>query len=467
MSVITSYKITMADLEECWNFSVGYFLNPKKDVIDRTNYIERGLGGIVDSFMKKLHEIAVREIINENNKTIFSITDFELHSIGKTQGDNRTEPDIIRVFRNGFSEESFNLLKEQLSNLDTQKNTIQNELKKLKEKKSKVPLIKNCNTIEKKYEARNKLTKIKNSIRKTNLEIIKLNEQNQKTKEKLDTFEKKIKPKIYVEIKNIGLGDAWIGPKLKEVQSIESRDNLSKDSIYYVYCRIKDKGDWDNENEKNAGRRSNPLGVFLKSLIDKPNMKKFHDVEDLSIEIQHVMSVKDIEDNGTPFPSGTIIPDPNFFTSPGENNTPFTHEKIQKKIDEGIFCEIDNQNNVLPKVTTVRLREKNDEGKMVNAKWAEYPSSLGDFTVKGNVKIFSDETESHRRFWIKCLTDVIISNNVIGDSDFKKNKIICYKIDRKGRIDKKNVDDIWISIKNKSIMKKFSPSRISEIAKKI
>ncbi len=467
MTNTTSYKITLKDLDECWDFSIGYFLNPKKGVVDRTNLMERGLGGILDSFMKKLHEIAVREIIKKHNKNIRPITDFELHDIGKTQGDNRTEPDIIKVFRPGFLEKDYNLL---INSVTIQQNSLEskkNSLKIMKTTKLQLPKIKNCVTLQEKEATRKKLKHCNDCLKKIKLDISTIKIQLNTIKKNIEKFEKAISPKLYVEIKNTGLGDAWIGPKLSEVDSITSRNNVQKKSIYYVYCRIVSAGRWKSDSEKKTGRKADPLGVFLKKFVNRKNMKKFHDVNDLNVEIQNVMSVNDIEKHGTFFPKGTIIPNPKIITFPGKDGTPYSDTKVQELIDDGTFSKITLPDKELPKQTSAMLREKQQDGTWKNVGWANYPDALGDFIFSGNVETYSEKHGSLRRLWIKCISSVTISNKVIGNKKLKKGDIVCYQIHKKGRIDKKNVDDIWISVHNASIMNKFTPTRISEIARKI
>jgi hypothetical protein len=463
----TSYQITADDLQECWNFSIDYFLNSKKDIVDRTNFMQRGLGGIVDSFMKKIHEIAVCEIIQNHNKKNFPKTDFELHDVGKTQGDNRTEPDIIRVFRSNFLESDFNSLEKSILSQKFIHDSMKSSISSLRALKSQLPLIKNCTTISQKDIVRKALKHWKGGLKGINDAIANINAQQNILETKFSTFEKQIQPKIYVEIKNTGLGDAWIGPKLKEVNSIMTRKNIPKSSIYYVYCRIVDSGSWENDSAKKAGRHSDPLGVFLKNFNTVPKTEKFHDVSDLKVEIQNVMSVADIELHGTLFPSGTIIPNPEIITFPGEGCTPYSQKKIQIRIDDGDFPEIVLIDNKLPKETSVKTRKQLPDNSWVYDEWATYPEALGDFTFTGQIKAYSEELGTLRRLWIKCLSPVVIHNEIIGDRKLKKGQIVSYQINRKGRIDKKTVDDIWICVQNDAIMKKFPASRISEIAKKI
>jgi hypothetical protein len=462
-----TYTLSENDLQECWDFSVGYFLDPKKGVDDRTNFMGRGLGGIADSFMKKIHEIAVREIIKQHNMSISPITDFELHDIGKTQGDNRTEPDIIRVFRQNFTQKEFDSLNNSINSMENILNSRKKSSELLKKLKLKLKLIKDCNTVSEKETTRKALSHWISAMERVTHEIDTVKQKLDSSKKKLKEFKKNTTPKIYVEIKNSGIGDSWIGPKLSEVNSITSRKNLPKKSIYYIYCRLRSTGSWKNESAKKAERNLDPLGVFLKRFGISKKMEDFHDVAELHVDIQNILSVSDIENYGTFFPKGTIIPDPKIFTYPGKCGTPYSQAKVQEKIDCEDFKKINLVDGKLPKETSAMIREKQPNGVWKNAGWAEYPDALGDFIMSGNADVYSEELTSLRRLWIKCNSTVTISNKVIGNTKLKKEDIVCYQINKKGRIDKKNVDDYWISVDNTKIMKKFSSARISEIAKKI
>ena len=87
------YKICLDDIEKSWKFALEYYLDESKPIKDRTNFQKRGLGGIIDSFLNKIIEIAVCKKLHEiNPKKIFE-TDFDIHPLTK----KKTEPDIINI----------------------------------------------------------------------------------------------------------------------------------------------------------------------------------------------------------------------------------------------------------------------------------------------------------------------------------------------------------------------------------
>ena len=349
-----TYKVTKKDLRKCWDFSVKYFLDPSKPIIDRTNKQARGLGGVADSFLNKIIEIAICEILHDINNTIEPKTDFEIHALDK----KKTEPDIIKVGTRA--------------------------------------------------------------------------------------------PRLYVEIKNIEKMDEWIGPKLKEVNSIKEREEaFGADRIYYVYCEILDR--------KGGGRQTDALGILLKNLIpDDKNLQQFHDSGDLEIVVKTVFNVEDIEDLGTKFYSGGMIPATNVLTLAKDKTKP---RKLQK-ISDGDFPKVELENNELPRLTSSKSRRPNQ-------KWMDYPKDLGGFTFKGDIIVFKEELKSVRHFWIKCNSNVKISNDVLGIQKFKNGDLVDYQIKAKGEIEEKNANDIWVARSNEPKMSKLGPNRIEEIAKKI
>ena len=258
-------------------------------------------------------------------------------------------------------------------------------------------------------------------------------------------------PKLYVEIKNIGEMDEWIGPKLGEVESIRARPETSgEDAIYYVYCEIRD-------SKGGSGREKDTLGVFLKELIpsDK-NLQQFHDVADLEIVVKTVFNVKDIEDLGRRFHAGGMIPSTNAIALASDRTKP---RKLQK-ISDGDFPEVKLQNNELPRLTSSKSERQNQE-------WMDYPNDLGAFTFQGNIEVYEERLQTLRHFWIKCNGNVKISNDVLGTKQFKNGDLVDYQITAKGQFEEKSVDDIWVARSNESKMSKLGPSRIEEIAKKI
>ena len=97
----------------------------------------------------------------------------------------------------------------------------------------------------------------------------------------------------------------------------------------------------------------------------------------------------------------------------------------------------------------------------------DYPDDLGSFTFEGDIDVYNEERKTIRHFWIKCNSNVKISNDVLGTKQFKNGDLVDYKIEAKSEIEQKRVDDIWVSRSNESKMNKLGSNRVEEIAKKI
>ena len=95
------HEITDSEVQQCWEFGLNYFLNSKKSIQNRTVGQNRGVGGILDSFMNKIVEIAVCKELSRLNKKITCLPDFEIHALNK----GKTEPDVYKVVEKNSKKE--------------------------------------------------------------------------------------------------------------------------------------------------------------------------------------------------------------------------------------------------------------------------------------------------------------------------------------------------------------------------
>lgn len=88
------YNFTKADFDLVFNFAVKYHLDTSKNNSTRTSGASRGLGGVLDSFIRgKLVELAVSKIFgNLSPSKIFGL-DLEIKNISEVN----TEPDIVTI----------------------------------------------------------------------------------------------------------------------------------------------------------------------------------------------------------------------------------------------------------------------------------------------------------------------------------------------------------------------------------
>jgi hypothetical protein len=359
------HKITTSEVKQCWEFGLKYFLDNKKSIQNRTVGQNRGVGGILDSFMNKIVEIAVCSELSKLNKNIECLADFEIHTLRK----GKTEPDVFKV---------------------------------LEKKQNK--------------------------------------ERN---------------PYVYVEIKNITDADNWLGPKADELESIQNNDYGITDTkkMFYVYGEIIDSKKDSND------RYSSILGAYMKKLIPKdPILKKFHDISNLSVEIKYVFSVNDIQNLGVPFPKGGFMVSPEIFDEPAKA----TKIRIVNNMKSGQYKKMKIKKKSFPKETGAFLTTSG--GKKTRL---PYPKSFGDIEFNGKIEMYEEKRSSLVNHFFRCLSDVVISSDVLGDWVFKKGDVQNYKITYSGRDPELRKNNTFVARRNKKITAKLCAKRLSEIAKGI
>tara|TARA_Y100000590_G_scaffold79918_1_gene88707 strand:- start:2019 stop:3071 length:1053 start_codon:yes stop_codon:yes gene_type:complete len=92
----TQIDVTSDHLRKAFEFSVKYFLNPKKVIRGRTSGQERRLGQIIDDFITgKVRELGVVDILRENNPKCEFLIDLDVHDYPEYE-----DPDIVGVKQN-------------------------------------------------------------------------------------------------------------------------------------------------------------------------------------------------------------------------------------------------------------------------------------------------------------------------------------------------------------------------------
>lgn len=88
------YTLTKEDFDKVFEFAIKYHLEPAKSGFTRTSGASRGLGGVLDSFVRgKLVEIGVVQILKSLNVAKECVLDFDIKSTNQI----REEPDVIEI----------------------------------------------------------------------------------------------------------------------------------------------------------------------------------------------------------------------------------------------------------------------------------------------------------------------------------------------------------------------------------
>lgn len=332
----------MESLEKSFDFAVKFHLDPKKGQTNRTTGQTRGLGGVVDSFLRgKVIEQAVVGILKTLNHKKDCHLDLEVHDA------DDTDPDIISITEKG----------------------------------------------------------------------------------------KKRLPKVFIEIKNSGEGDRWMGLHEEQFETIKKNKIVGSkmEKIFIVYASIKNK-------KTSNGKKDDLMGVYLKNKLKAEEYKEFSDVSDLYVEVVSVMSAEELLKKGTRFEKGYYFYEAEIFR---EVDVKYKNRKNvnQTKV----------KGNVLPKF---RYDKK-----------YPYPDKFGDITCRGSIELYEKNNEKSNRMYVHCLTDVAVSNEVIGNFFLKKDHLYEYMPKTLNRNPVLNRNNIWIAKRNvDSIIKKSPSERMKEIA---
>jgi len=340
-----SSKVTAESLEKSFEFALKFHLDPKKGQSNRTTGQTRGLGGVVDSFLRgKVIEQAVVDILKTLNPKKEYHLDLEVHDV------DDSDPDIIAITENG----------------------------------------------------------------------------------------KKRKPKVFIEIKNSGEGDRWMGLHEEQFETIKKNkivgDKMEK--IFIVYASIKNK-------KTPNGKKDDLMGVYLKNKLKTEEYKEFSDISDLYVELVSIMSAEVLLKEGTRFEKGYYFYEAEIFR---EVDVKYKNRKnvYQTKV----------KGNVLPKF---RYDKK-----------YPYPDKFGDITFGGKIELYEKHNDKSNRMYVYCLDDVKVTNDVIGDFDLKEGKLYEYMPKTLNRNPVLNRNNVWIAKRNvHNVIKKPPAERIKDIADQI
>lgn len=243
------------------------------------------------------------------------------------------------------------------------------------------------------------------------------------------------KPKVFVEIKNEGEGDRWVGLTEEQFQTMKKNTIVGSDleKIFIIYATIK------NRQSSNM-KTDDLLGVFLKSNLKSRLYDCFSNLNDLYVEISLVLTAKELYDKGTRFEKGYYFYETEIF-----------QECDPKLRDRKGIEKVKSQDGILPRFQY--------------NKSLPYPDRFGDILYKGEIVMYKKENEKSNRMYAYCVTDVEVSNKIIGNFKLKKDHLYEYMPSTVGRNPVLNRNNIWIAKRNvQNVVCKTMFERMKEIA---
>ncbi len=223
------------------------------------------------------------------------------------------------------------------------------------------------------------------------------------------------KPKLFLEFKNYGGKERWIGLTNEQFRTIERVIDGDLEKAYLIYASLQDNA---NDSEK----RLDLLGAFLQVATKDEYaglFDKFVKLGEIKIKIVCILTLKELKDNGTRFiPNEDYVYETNIFVE--------TRQNVE------MLEEIELVDYVIPKL---------------NYRKYPYPSKIGDLHVQGTAKMYKKQNKESITYFIKCLTNVVINNEVLGEYKLDEGKVYKLEFGPAGRNPQLFKEVLWISAK--------------------
>lgn len=251
------------------------------------------------------------------------------------------------------------------------------------------------------------------------------------------TNKKERQPNVFVEIKN-DLGDyRWTGLYKEQFETMKSHKSINGDleKIFIVYASLNSKREIDKE-------KKDLFGIYLKSISEMDIFQDFVLPKDLYVEINHVITGKELTDNGDFFNKGVDY---------------IYETNVMKESSLGIVKRDGTMRKGTEKISF-------SGNKLPTEKIEGYSAKLGDFTFDGKVEVYKVQFRTSYSLYIKCLSDVAVRNKILGMFSLEKGKqyqLVNKKLMPCGR------NNLWIAKRNLEFVTKPNVARMKEIAEKI
>ena len=211
-------------------------------------------------------------------------------------------------------------------------------------------------------------------------------------------------PKIFTEIKNTSVNDRWIGVTDEQLNSMKEGSN-GRD-IYMIYSSLK------GARVEGNSKTSDFVGMYLKHISGLDIFSNFSDLS-AKANLEFILSTNELEKYGTPFPAGDLTYETNLFDGP----------KIIHKKDGTLRSGIELDGEYRSYGGKIHVKRK--DGQIDN--------KHGLFNLSGDFDIFKKVNEKSIRSYIRCLSDVKVSNDTFGSYFLEKGKIYNFILETLGR----------------------------------
>lgn len=236
---------------------------------------------------------------------------------------------------------------------------------------------------------------------------------------KISENKRERKPNYSVEIKNISKSDRWLGLTFEQFETIKRNSKLEDIFIIGAYIENNNVG---NEKQKDL------LGVYLKNKFKHEKFNDFTGIENINIIIDYAISGAELSKYGILFKKDFFMFETEVFETAGKRTEADIKTQKIKKI------KVFSNKGILPKYT-------------MNNGYPE-PIFMGDFVFNGDFELYEKLNLKSKKRYLKCISDVNIKNDVLGNFFLKKGEIYLFKLCTLGRKPTLDRNNIWIAKRN-------------------
>lgn len=246
-------------------------------------------------------------------------------------------------------------------------------------------------------------------------------------------------PNLFIEIKNISEGDRFVGLTSEQCDTmLESKiiEN-NPEKLFIVYATIM---------SADVAKICDVFGAYLKTEIKDSLLDGFSGIDDIYLEIQSIISAKELLGSGVRFNKGSLF---------------YETGILGDKIDEAKAIKIKSQGYE-------KIRVKDAKMPIIMMNSYPEPKEFGDFQLRGEVELFIKNNEKSKRVYLSALSDGEIINKVLGTFIFKKGEMRELYFATVGRNPILSRNNIWIARRNlNNIVEEPILERIKFIAENI
>ena len=221
-------------------------------------------------------------------------------------------------------------------------------------------------------------------------------------------------PRLFIEIKNYGEGERWVGLREEQLNTIQNITEKNLNTAYLIYGQI-------IPNKSTGGKLADFLGAYFKEALNEDHRRisePFAEIGNFYVNIRYIMSAADLSNRGVWF-------DP-------QRDYLLGTELFEPAVRV--------RSNMTPVPILNRTIPHEDYG------GKPYPDNIGDLVVSsGEIEMYKVSNPNSSSYLVRALSDSEIFNGVLGSYKLSKGLTYKLKLGPAGRNDKIYKRSLWVS----------------------